>query len=90
MREDIFKYVKKKYKVEPDYPFPNVPFYPVLRHEDNHKLLAIIMEVSKDKLGLEGTDYVDIINVKLGDPLLADMLSGQPGYFHGYHVSRGN
>ncbi len=59
MREEIFRYVKKKYKVEPDYPFPSVPFYPVLRHKDNRKLLA-------------------------------DMLSGQPGYFHGYHLRRGN
>lgn len=90
MREEIFRYVKKKYKVEPDYPFPSVPFYPVLRHKDNRKLFAIIMEVSKDKLGLDGTDYVDIINVKLADPLLADMLSGQPGYFHGYHLRQGN
>ncbi len=43
-----------------------------------------------DKLGLDGTERVDIINVKMGDPLLADMLSQQTGYFHGYHISRGN
>ena len=32
MREEIFQYVKKKYKVEPDYPFSTAPTYPVLRH----------------------------------------------------------
>ena len=93
MREKIFEYVKKKYGTEPDYPFISgrTPIaYPVLRHEDNRKIFALFMDVSMDKLGLDGTERVDIINVKMGDPLLADMLSQQTGYFHGYHISRGN
>lgn len=93
MQEDIFEYVKKKYKVEPDYPFKSgrTPIaYPVLRHEDNRKIFALFMDVPKGKLGLEGEERVDIVNVKPGDPLLADMLSQQPGYFHGYHISRGS
>ncbi len=32
------------------------------------------MDAPMDKLGLDGTERVDIINVKMGDPLLADML----------------
>ena len=90
MRDEIFKYVKKKYQVEPDYPFPSVPYYPVLRHKDTRRLFALIMEVSRDKLGLDGTEYVDIINVKLSDALLVDMVTRQPGYFPGYHLRRGN
>lgn len=93
MREEIFKYVKKKYGAEPDYPFKSgrTPIaYPVLRHEDNRKIFALFMDVPMDKLGLDGIERVDIINVKMGDPLLADMLSQQTGYFHGYHISRGN
>lgn len=90
MREDIFKYVKKKYGVEPDYPLPMAQGFPVMRHEDNRKWFAIIMDVPREKLGLVGTERVDVINVKLGDPLLADILSQQPGFFHGYHISRGS
>ena len=71
MREEIFQYVKKKYKVEPDYPFSTAPTYPVLRH-------------------LEGSEHVDIMNVKLGDPMLVDMIVRQPGYFYGYHITRSN
>ena len=29
-REAIFEYVKSKYNVEPDYPFPNAPGFPVI------------------------------------------------------------
>ncbi|WP_317302612.1 MmcQ/YjbR family DNA-binding protein [Acidaminococcus timonensis] len=93
MREKIFEYVKKKYGTEPDYPFRlgRTPItYPVLRHEDNRKIFALFMDVPMDKLGLDGTERVDIINVKIGDPFLADMLSQQTGYYHGYHISRGN
>lgn len=46
MREKIFKYVKEKYKIKPDYPFSTFPDYPVLRHEDNRKWFALIMEIS--------------------------------------------
>ena len=90
MIEEIFSYVKKKYGVEPDYPFSTAPDYPVLRHEDNRKWFAIIMDAPGDKLGLQDTDRVDVINVKMGDPMLADMLIQQPGFFRGYHISRGN
>jgi len=45
MREEIFKYVKKKYGIEPDYPLPTAQGFPVLRHEDNRKWFAIIMDI---------------------------------------------
>ena len=90
MIEDIFKYVKEKYAVEPDYPLPTAPGFPVLRHKDNRKWFAIIMDAPREKLGLSGEERVDVINVKLSDPLLADMVVQQDGYFRGYHSSRGN
>ena len=90
MREKIFKYVKDQYKTEPDYPFSTFPDYPVLRHGDNGKWLALIMNVPREKLGLKGEERVDIVNVKLGDPVLVNMLVQRPGYFYGYHISRSN
>ena len=48
------------------------------------------MNVRRNKLGLDGDEKVDILNVKLSDPLLVDMLVGQAGYLRGYHISRGN
>lgn len=88
LREEIFQYVKEKYRIEPDYPFSTYPGFPVLRHEDNRKWFALIMDVPREKLGLKGAEYVDIMNVKLGDPMLVDMLVQRPGYFYGYHITR--
>ena len=90
MRESIFEYVKDKYGVEPDYPFPTAPGYPVLRHKDNRKWFALFMDVPRSRLGLKGEEHVNIMNVKLGDPLFAGFLQQQPGYFRGYHISGGN
>ena len=35
LREDVFKYAKKKYKTEPEFLWKRFPDCAVLRHEDN-------------------------------------------------------
>lgn len=90
MRERIFRYVKETYGTEPDYPFSGFPDYAVLRHGDSRKWFALIMNVPGEKLGWKGAERIEIVNVKLGDPMLADMLVRQPGYFYGYHMRRGS
>lgn len=67
MRRKIIDYIKKKYKAEPEHLWRSYPDYIVFRHSDNNKWFGIIMDVSRDKLGLDGDDRVDIIDVKVGD-----------------------
>ena len=90
LREQLFEYVKKKYKADPEYLWIRFPDYAIFRHTDNEKWFALVMNIKKRNLGLAGDDMVDILNVKLSDPLLVDMLIQHPGYFRGYHISRGN
>lgn len=90
MRDKIFEYVRNKYGVEPDYPFPNAPTFPVMRHSENRKWFALIMDVDTKKLSPDMTGRADIINLKPGDMMLVDFLAQQPGYFYGYHISRGS
>lgn len=89
-RDDLFACAKRKYKVSPEYLWGRYPGYAVLRHGDNQKWFALIMDVPAGKLGLRGGGVTDIVNVKLRDPLLADFLVRQEGFFRGYHISRGN
>ena len=90
LRERIIEFVKEKYISEPEYLWNRFPEYAVFRHSDNKKWFGIIMNVRKRKLGLDSDEVVNILNVKLSDPLLVDMLIRQPGYLRGYHISRGN
>lgn len=90
LRQDVYDYVKKKYKSKPEYLWKRYPDYVVFRHEDNQKWYVLIMNISRDKLGLAGNDVVDILNIKLDDLMYRDILLQQDGIFPGYHISRGN
>ena len=89
-RNEVYGYIATKYNAEPEYLWARYPGYAVFRHSDNNKWFAIIMNVGRDKLGLSGEEKTDIINIKVNDALLADMLIREEGFFKGYHISRGN
>lgn len=90
MREKLFEHVKKKYQVDPEYLWKRYPDYAIFRHVDNNKWFGLVMDVPGCRLGLDGDERVDILNVKLGDSFFVDMLIQQEGFFKGYHISRGN
>ena len=89
LREQLSEYITKKYKASPEALWICYPNYVIFRHEDNRKWFAIIMDIPRNRLGISGEDIVDVLNVKLADPLLVDLLVRQEGYFRGYHISRG-
>ena len=49
-RQNIFDYVKEKYNTTPEYLWKRYPTYAVLRHEDNNKWYAAVMNVSAYRL----------------------------------------
>lgn len=86
-REEIFLYVKEKYGIEPDYPWARTPNYAVLRHKNNHKWFGAIVDITEDKLGLDGNKLIDALNVKC-DPLLIGSLRSEQGIFPAYHMNK--
>ena len=89
-REQLSAYIKEKYKASPEYLWGRFPGYAVYRHGDNQKWFALVMDVPGNKLGLETKELVDIVNVKIADPFLADILARQEGFVRGYHIRKGN
>lgn len=90
LREQICLYVKEKYQTEPEYLWNKFPGYAVFRHSDNNKWYGAVMNITKDKLGLNDNEMVDVLNVKVDDPFFASTLMQNDGYFKGYHFGRGN
>jgi predicted DNA-binding protein (MmcQ/YjbR family) len=90
IRENVSKYIKKKYKASPEYLWKRYPRFAVFRHDDNCKWYAAIMNVTPDKIGAMGCDEIDIIDVKIDDLMLRDILLQQEGYYPGYHMNKGN
>lgn len=84
-RQTVFEWIKRKYGTDPDYPWKDSNA--VLRHRENKKWFALIMEVGRDKLGLPGEGTVDVMNVKC-DPMLIGSLRTQPGFLPAYHMNK--
>ena len=85
-RKDVFEYVKKQYGTVPEYLWKESPESAVLRHK-NGKWYAVLMQVKKSKLELEGEGTVDIINVKC-EPDMVGLLTQTYGFLSGYHMNK--
>lgn len=88
-RDRILQYAEKKYGTFPEYLWDKFPSYAILRHKDNKKWYAAVLNISKDKLGLVKEDKIDILNIKL-EPALVDFLVDNKSYFPGYHMNKKN
>ena len=86
-REELESYILNHYAAQPDYPWADTPRAAVFRHAGNRKWFALMMEVPRDKLGLPGTEKLDIVNFKC-DPILISSLRGEPGIFPAYHMNK--
>lgn len=85
-REEIFEYVKKQYGTIPEFLWSSSPDSAVLRHH-NGKWYAVIMNVERSKLGLDGDDTVEIMDVKC-DPEMTGMIIQTYGFLPGYHMNK--
>lgn len=86
-RMELEKYIQDNYNIEPDYPWVKYPNYEVYRHGNNKKWFALVMDVPKNKLGLQGEDILEIVNFKC-DPILLGSLLNEKGFFPAYHMSK--
>ena len=84
-RRELFSWVQQQYGTEPEYPWHD--WNAVLRHNDNNKWYAVILEVGRDKLGIPGTGEIDVLNVKC-DPILIGSYRTQAGFFPAYHMNK--
>lgn len=86
-REQVKEYIAETYGAEAEHPWPEFPMHAVFRHSNNRKWFALIMDVPKDKLGLQSDGSLDIMNVKC-DPILIGSLRTEDGFFPAYHMSK--
>lgn len=88
-RGQLLKYISEYYSVDEEHPWEKYPDNTVFRHQNNKKWFALIMSVSKSKLGAIGTEMIDILNVKC-DPIMIGSLRKEKGFFPAYHMNKTN
>ena len=86
-RSELESFIMETYNAEADYPWLKYPNYEVFRHCNNRKWFALIMDVPKNKLGLQGEEVLEVVNFKC-DPILIGTLREEPGFFPAYHMSK--
>lgn len=86
-REQLKQYIKETYHTNADYPWTNAPNDMVFRHQNNRKWFALVMKISKQKLGFSQDDLIDILNVKC-EPDLIGSLRDENGIYPAYHMNK--
>lgn len=86
-RADITQYADENYHTKPEHLWEKYPSYEVLRHNSNRKWYAVIMDISRSKVGLDGEECIDILDVKC-EPEMIHLLSAQKGFCRAYHMNK--
>lgn len=86
-RTKLAEHIQELYQISPDHPFAKHPTFEAFRHQLNRKWFALVMDIPREKLGLEGDGMIDVVNVKC-DPLLIGALRNQPGIYPAYHMNK--
>lgn len=86
-RQELKALIKENYGVTADHPWMRSPKHEVFRHDSNKKWFALIMDVPRSKLGLQGNELIDVVNFKYDQFLLGSLLK-EKGFFPGYHMNK--
>ena len=86
-KKEFREYIAEVYGVEPDYPWESNPAFEVYRHTNNKKWFALVMDIPRSRLGLEGDEIIDVVNLKT-DPVAAGSLRLEKGIFPAYHMNK--
>ncbi len=85
--KQLEQFISETYGTDAEYPWAKYPDYMVFRHSNNQKWFALVMGISKEKLGLPEKETIHVLNVKC-DPLMMGSLRSEPGIYPAYHMSK--
>ena len=85
--QKVIEYARKKYGDELEFLWERYPDAAILRRKDNRKWYALFMTVSKSKLGLDGDELAEIIDLRFDADELPKKVDGER-YFPGYHMNK--
>ena len=81
------EHVKEKYNVEPEYLWEKTPDNAIWRRDDNRKWFGAILTLAKNKIGLDGNEKIEILDLRSKPEELDSLIDGK-GFFPGYHMNK--
>ena len=83
----VTEYIRDRYAAEAEHLWAKYPNYAVFRQPASRKWFALVMDIPRNRLGLEGDGDVDIMDVKCGSLMVGSLLA-QDGFLPAYHMSK--
>ena len=83
----VIEYATSKYSDEPEYLWQDLPDAAVIRRKDSKKWYVLLMTVLPKRLGLDGEEPIEIIDLRFDVDELPKKVDGVR-YFHGYHMNK--
>ncbi len=87
-REEIIEFAKTEYEVQPEFLWKKFPTYAILRNKENKKWFAALMCVPKNKLGIDGTGEIEVMNIKCETAGIWQLLDEPKGFLPAYHMNK--
>ena len=86
-RQTFLEYCLDTYGTAADYPFDEDFETAVLRHTGSRKWYALVMRISRRKVGIDSDEVVDVVNLKL--PLeMFGSFGAADGVYPAYHMNK--
>ena len=85
--KEIINYIKNKYGDELEFLWEKSPKNAVVRRKSSNKWYAIILTISKRKIGLNSDQIIEVINLH-NSPEEIEKLIDNKKYFPAYHMSK--
>ena len=86
-KREFFELCSILYGTLPDYPFEEDFETAVFRHSDSRKWFALVMQVSRRKLGLKSDEITDVVNLKLPIEMFGSF-GAADGVYPAYHMNK--
>ena len=86
-RQEFEAFVLDAYGVRADYPFEEDFESGVFRHGSG-KWFALAMRVSERKIGHDGDEIIDIVNMKCAPEVIESIAGIEPGIYPAYHMNK--
>ena len=85
---EITNYIKRKYKVNPEFLWDKSSGNGVFRNKNYKKWFGIILSVSKDKLDSKyKQEIIEVINLKLDETMIKELIK-MDGFYRAYHMNK--
>lgn len=83
----IIRRIRERYGDEPEFLWERFPDNAIFRRKDNAKWYALLLTVRSDKLGLDGEERMEILDIRADAETQARLLDDDR-YFAGYHMNK--